>query len=192
MSAGGGSDKTSPFDRMLAESRDRFDALLRRPRADIPGSVPATPREPPRSVERGRPIPATPSAADPAPAAPRERAGRPPGEAPFDVRATDIGRMLASRYGEGWSFEAVDRRRDGEDVVVWCRLTVAARDHDKTRRGRARVKGARKPASAAGRAGSAGFVVMVGDSAVTDQAAADQAASDEATRQALAACAKGL
>jgi len=178
MSGDTGGKRSSPFDRMLDENRKQFDALLTR---RAPAARPELSVAPPR--------PSAP-ADTPEPAAATVRDERPAGEA-FDIHATEIGQTLARRYGENWRFEIVDKRRDGEDVVVWARLTAG--DHDKTRRGRARIQGAAGTASIAAQSGSTGFVLRAGDepaSAVSDDP--EQTAYEQAAAVALAACAKGL
>lgn len=191
---GSGGRRSSPFDRMLEDSRARFDALARS-------------RTPPRPATResrttqpvGTPPPPAAKPTEPPPAArPREpakpAAAGEPHDQPYDVRATDIGRQLSSRFGEDWRFELVDKRRDGEDIVVWARLTAG--DHDKTRRGRARIEPARAPAAVSGNAAGKDFVLKAdgagSDHAGADRTAAEAAATDAAALQALAACAKGL
>jgi hypothetical protein len=177
MSKGPGDTRSSPFDRMLDANRKQFDALLTR-RATAPRAEPRA--EAPR--------PAAPVSPTPASALPAQSSSS--GGEPFDARATDIGRTLSSRFGKDWRFAIVDKRRDGEDVVVWARLTAG--DHDKTRRGRARIKRQSKPAAVSGSAAGADFVLRADAGAPAEQAAAEAAATDEAARQALSACAKGL
>jgi hypothetical protein len=178
MNDSAGGKRSSPFDRMLDENRRQFDALLTR-------RAPAARPEP--RAESPRPSAPTEMSAPPAAAPPPRSAD---GEV-FDIRATDIGQTLARRYGENWRFEIVDRRRDGEDVVVWARLTAG--DHDKTRRGRARIQGAGRAAPISAQAGDTGFVLRAGDepaSAVSDDP--ERTAYEQAAALALAACAKGL
>jgi hypothetical protein len=163
---------------MLDDNRRQFDALLTR---RAPAARPERPAEPKRTDTP------TPQLQLPE-KAPRKASTD--AEA-FDIRASDIGQTLARRYGENWRFEIVDRRRDGEDVVVWARLTAG--DHDKTRRGRARIQSAAGAASISAKAGGTGFVLRAGEEpafAVSDDP--EQTAYEKAATLALAACAKGL
>lgn len=198
MASGTGNDRSSPFDRMLAESRSQFDALLRRPkpsgsaaRSDRPSAAPAPTPTPPLAPAQ-RSLPASSHASPPRPAEPRPSAGQPATVEPLDVRATDIGRTLASRFGDAWRYEIVDTRRDGADVVVWGRLVVEDRGYDKTRRGRVRIGGGGGMAAVSGSAGGTAFVLQAGGGASSaEEAATEQAAYDEAAAMALSACAPG-
>jgi len=175
MTNGSGDRRSSPFDRMLDENRRQFDALLTR----------RAPHSPPRPAETAAPLePSAPPATPPTSAPPAALAGE-----PFDIADSELGRTLARRFGGNWRFEIVDKRRDGTDVVVWARLVAG--DHDKTRRGRARIESAGEPAAILGSAGDTGFMLRTAG-AGADPAAAEAAATDAAIRQALAACAKGL
>jgi len=194
MSSGPGNDRSSPFDRMLAESRSQFDALLRQPkqgsvvaRSDRPRETPPpTSSSSPPSAATDHTTPAASHASPPVSASP-----------PLDIRATDIGRTLASRFGDAWRYDVVDTRRDGEDVVVWGRLVVEDRGYDKTRRGRARIHGPSGSGGSGGdtpisaSAGGVDFVLRAGiRPPISEQG--EQAAYDEAAAIALAVCARGL
>ena len=48
-------------------------------------------------------------------------------------------RFLNDRYGGGWRHEVVERRREGDEVIVLCRLTVDESDLSKTQFGSARI-----------------------------------------------------
>lgn len=194
MSSGTDSKRSSPFDRMLADSRSQFDALLRRPKpegADPRSGEPrqaAAPTLP--SAAADRPLPASLSAPQTTTAKPRPSAGQPPVAESLDIRATDIGRTLSSRFGDAWRYDVVDTRRDGEDVVVWGRLVVEDRGYDKTRRGRARVhrsSGFGGDTSVSAGASGVDFTLRA---PVVEQA--EQAAYEEAVTAALGACARGL
>jgi len=178
MTTDAGGKRSSPFDRMLDDNRRQFDALLTR---RAPAARPELRAEPPRPSAPAE-MSAPPAAAPPARSTDGEH---------IDIRASDIGQTLARRYGENWRFEIVDRRRDGEDVVVWARLTAG--DHDKTRRGRARIQSAAGAASISAKAGGTDFVLRAGEEpafAVSDDP--EQTAYEKAATLALAACAKGL
>ena len=48
-------------------------------------------------------------------------------------------RFLNDRYGGGWRHEIIERRREGDEVIVLCRLTVDESDMSKTQFGSARI-----------------------------------------------------
>lgn len=196
MNSGTGSNRASPFDRMLDESRSQFDALLRRPKPEAatrPGEPrqAATPTAPSAAADRASPI--SSSARASITARPQPSADQAATAEPLDIHATDIGRTLSSRFGDAWRYDVVDTRRDGEDVVVWGRLVIEDRGYDKTRRGRARVQrsggtgvsGGDTPVSA-----SVGGLDFVLRAPVAEPA--EQAAYEEAVTIALSACARGL
>jgi hypothetical protein len=53
-------------------------------------------------------------------------------------------RFLNDRYGNGWQVEIAERRSEGDEVVVLCRLTVPEHDITRAQFGRARI-GAAEP-----------------------------------------------
>jgi hypothetical protein len=178
MSRDAGGKRSSPFDRMLDENRRQFDALMTR-RAP-------TMRPAPQAELAAEP------AAEPLSAPPPASASPPPSPAGerFDISGTDIGQTLARRFGKDWRFEIVDKRRDGEDMVVWARLTAGTLD--RTRRGRARIAGSPEPAALLGSAGGRDFMLRTDGGGPADPAAAEAAATDEAAAEALKACARPL
>ncbi len=118
MAAGKGSEYSSPFDAMLARNRDRLDRLHDGAAGD-----------------RYRPAAAPDRAAPSRPASgPTRPVPPPPARAPSGPR-----RILDERFGDRWRHEIVERRRDGADMVVRCRLTVADHGIDLARLGRARI-----------------------------------------------------
>jgi hypothetical protein len=118
MAAGKGSEFSSPFDAMLARNRDRLDRLHDGAAGDR--------YRPAATSDR-----ATPSRPDSGPARPPLPAGR----APSGPR-----RILDERFGDRWRHEIVERRRDGADMVVRCRLIVADHGIDVAGSGRARIE----------------------------------------------------
>jgi hypothetical protein len=102
------SEFTSSLDRMLAETRRRFETLGG-------GTAPSRARAPSGRTATG----ATPTAPE-RPASASESTG-----APFDPGASDAARLAKQRFGDRWAYEIVERRREGEVLVVRGRLTVA-------------------------------------------------------------------
>ncbi len=122
MAAGRDSEFSSPFDAMLDQNRQRLDRLYRGPAGDDDRYSPAT------------------TAGSSAPVASPSARGRPAPTAARPPRArSDPARSLDERFGDRWRHEVVEQRRDGDDMVVRCRLTVAGQGVDLTRSGRARI-----------------------------------------------------
>ncbi len=113
MTDGRDSEFSSPFDALLDQNRKRLEQLYGGPDDD-----------------RHRPA-ATSAVSTAAPVRP----ARPAARAPSDPKA-----ILDERFGARWRHEVVERRRDGADMAVRCRLTVAAEGIDVTRSGRARIE----------------------------------------------------
>ena len=144
----------SPFDKMLEETRKEFEKLAG---GTGPRRSGERPPEPPREPEPAgltapiappnppAPLPRAPAASDPAPArpsaaAPRQASGK---------LSPETENFLNQRLGNGWSFEVTERRREGDEVVARCKLSLADRNLSKTQYGRARV-------ASAGEAGGTG------------------------------------
>ena len=156
------SEFSSPFDAMLDQDRKRLDRLYHGPAGDR--DRPATmsessPRVPTRSL----------------PAAGRSVRG-----------PSDSARILDERYGDGWRHEVVERRRDGNDMVVRCRLTIAAHGIDLTRSGRARIDRNSPRPEIIGSADGIPFSFRSDDVTGADGAAQD--AEARAVADALAKC----
>lgn len=175
---------SAPFDEMLAESHKRFDDLSRRPGADEGRKRPDEPAPappPPQVSERASPAP--PAASSPEPA----RAGV------DDAGSSEPARALDARFGDRWRYEIAERRREGEEVVVWGRLIVEEAGVDKTRRARARI---RRPARAGvieGSAGGTDFSLRQGEGLPSEtNGHPEESAFREAAQAALAICLKGV
>jgi hypothetical protein len=93
---------SSIFDDMLAETKTRFDDLFRSGRS--PGGALAT-------------SPAALSGAVGATSSAAVAHVRPDWESPAAER-------LNARYGDGWRYEIVERRRDGDEAIVLCKLIL--------------------------------------------------------------------
>jgi len=185
MATNSNSGRPSSLDRMLEESRREFEALYRVPkRGSAPPAVSneALAAEPSQGSASGSPQTRPPAPSD-----------SPDSADSLDIRETEIGRMLANRFADRWRCDVVDTRRDGDDVMVWVRLTVGEIDHDKTRRGRARIHipGGADPVM--GHADGTTFILQAGDAAPPSGSGDPEATAREAAiAMALAACAKGI
>ncbi len=162
MAAGKEYELSSPFDGMLDRDRNRLDRLYRGPAGD---------RDNP--VTTSEPTPATRPRTTP-------QAGRP------ERARSDPARNLDQRFGDRWRHEVVERRRDGDDMAVRCRLTVAAHGIDLTRSGRARIDAASVRPAIIGSADGVPFSFRSDDVTGTD--GAEQDAVERAVTDALAKC----
>ncbi len=106
-----------PFDAMLDDNRRAFEALYAGTDSSKPKSQPVTPR---------------------IPAAKPSSPGRP---APADASTAAAVRFLDDRYGDGWRYEIAERRRDGDEIIVLCKLIIGDRETAKSQFGRARIGG---------------------------------------------------
>ena len=179
---------SSPFDEMMEKTRKQFDDLSGGTAPRWPGKSGAAPQEAaPREAERY-----APRTAEPAPAPSPQQAAAPqrPGPAAgFDAGSMDPAKFLDERFGGGWRHEIPDRRRDGDDVVVRCRLSIDGEDPPQAQMGRARTYAAGPAAEIAGSADGVAFSFRAGSAPSGNGAAeAEEAAYREAERAALARC----
>ena len=151
------SEFSSPFDALLDQDRKRLDQLYRGPAGDRDSAVPAS-----------RASPVVPR---------RQRPARLP---------SDPARMLDEKFGDGWRHEVVERRHDGDDMVVRCRLTIADHGIDVTRSGRARIDLISERPQIVGSADGIPFSFRSEDVSGADGAAEDAVA--RAVAEALAKC----
>lgn len=100
-------------------------------------------------------------------------------------------RRLNQRFGDKWRYEITERRRDGDEVVVLCRLTLPERNVTKAQFGLARIGRAGAGSAVRGSAGGVSFTLGAGDSGslVGDS---EDAAYERAADDALAKCAAML
>ena len=118
-------DLVSPFDDMLEENRRQFEDLSNGMRSR---TAPGTASEVPAVL----PAPATSTPARPAT---RARDSLP---APRPA-SSDAVRFLNDRYGDGWRYEITDRRREGDEVVVLCKLVIEDQHITKSQFGTSRI-----------------------------------------------------
>lgn len=171
---------SAPFDKMLAESYKRFDELSRRPGADERRKRPDEP--PPSPVTKEAPPP-PPAAVSPEPARTEVH----------DAGSSEPARALDARFGERWNYEVAERRREGDEVVVWGRLVVEEAGVDKTRRARARIRRPARGSVIEGSADGAGFSLgQSEDMPAETDGDPEETAFGEAAEAALAICLKGV
>ena len=113
----------SAFDALLERNRQQLDELM----------VAPSPRPAPGAG--GRPAAASATRAGGAVAS-RPRLG------PLDPAESPGMRALDERFGaDGWRYEVAERRRDGDELIVLCRLSLPASRITKAQFGVARVDG---------------------------------------------------
>jgi len=54
-------------------------------------------------------------------------------------RKSEAVRRLNERFGEGWSYQVTERRREGNELIVLCRVDIPDKDISKTQFGSAIV-----------------------------------------------------
>lgn len=103
---------------------------------------------------------------------------------PAARRWTDPVRFLDDRYGDGWRYEVTDRRQEGDEAVVRCKLVVADRDITRTGIGRARIDRTGPAEEISGRADGVAFTARAEAAApeISLQAAYDMAVTDALTK----------
>jgi len=102
-----------------------------------------------------------------------------PADTPSD--ATESVRFLNDRYGRGWRHEVIERRREGDEVIVLCRLTVDELDMSKTQFGSAKIGEANAKPITTGSAGGIAFTLgseQTGREKDTEEAAFRRALDD--------------
>lgn len=165
---------SSLFDEMLAKNRKQFDALYG-------GSTGETDRE----------SAPTPPPAPPARGQPAGRVGtasRTPDR--LGIAPSDAERFLTDRYGDGWRHEITDQRREGDEVVVLCKLQIDDGTIVKSQFGRAQISSTGLAVETKGTAAGVAFLARPPDAGSVDIAADPEAAAYRAAEQAaLAKCA---
>ena len=187
-------------DNQLTGFASAFDALLERNRRRLQEKFPASagirtsgsrPREGiARSAalpERVFPDPSTTQRGVSTP--PVERAGAPARltEAP----ESEGMRRLNERFGDGWQYELTERRREGNEVIVLCRVTVPEKGLSKEQFGRARVRAAGQVDTIRGKAGGVSFSMRLEPhKSLSPPANPEETAFQEAVQNALTRCAE--
>lgn len=169
---------SSPFDEMLERNRKEFDKLAggARPRRE-PG------RDNQRPSERPRARASVTAPVKPPPAAAPQ---------PEIALSPESQRSIDQRLGKGWSYEVMERRREGDEVIVRCKLTILERNLSKTQYGRARVAPANAEGTIAGSADGLAFRLETNGAPLAGAGASEDEAFQKAVENALAGCAELL
>ncbi len=161
-----------------------FDEMLERNRQELKKLFDARPSPAPRRGGQ-RHQPQFPAGA--------RTAARPRAEAAAGGRAgglhsgSDAARRLDRRYGDGWRFEVVERRREGDEAVVVGKLHVRERNLAQFQTGRARVHHHGEAGEARGTVDGVPFAARLDDPDQTPVGAnAEEAAFRRATEEAAA------
>ena len=168
---------SSAFDDLLEHSRRELDALSSGSGMPALSPTPRSSSSPPAAAtESVAPSAGTPNAASPSvPRSPAERA-------------------LDDKLGAGWSYEILDRTREGDELVVRCRVTVPSRGVTRTWHGSAPLSGTGGgTAGTSGTSGNVRFTLGTGAGAERyDPLRAERQAERQAIESALTACARLL
>ena len=174
---------SSAFDELLERSRRELDAL-----SGGSGSPALSPGSPTSAV------PAAGSSARRATQGVSARPARastlpPPSRSPAE-------RALDEKLGADWRYEVLDRTREGDEMVVRCRVTAPSRDVSRTWHGSAALSGGDRGGASGGMTGTAGNVrFSLGGSTrapTHDPIRTEREAERQAIESALAACARLL
>ena len=169
---------SSAFDDLLERSRRELDALSSGSSTPALSPTPRSSSSPPTAATGS----VAPSAGTPAPASPS--ASRSLAE-----------RALDDKLGPGWSYEVLDRTREGGELVVRCRVTAPSRGVSRTWHGSAPLSGTGHVGTSgmSGMSGSVRFTLGTGAGAERyDPIRAERQAERQAIESALAACARLL
>ena len=141
---------SSAFDALMDQTRQRFkDRSAGTFRAAPPASAARPDRAAGSATLRAVPAPTgTPSTVAPAvfpavaapiPPEPSTRASSIEGPPKAKRRKSEAARRLNERFGEGWSYQVTERRREGDELIVLCRVDIPGKDISKTQFGSAKV-----------------------------------------------------
>ena len=162
------SSMSSAFDDMLEQNRKELDSMY--------SSSPHDPR------------PQNDSAEPRAPAFPSTN---------FEVRGSSqteersAAQQLRERFGDKWRYEVTSRQRDGDEVVVLCKLMLLEQHVTKAQFGLARIGSAGAGSLVQGSAGGVSFSLGASD-ANSMSGDTEDAAYARAVEDALAKCAAML
>ncbi len=171
---------SSTFDELLERSRRELDALS--------GGSGAPVFSPTSRTSTSSSAPVAPSSTSQGLSARPSRVS----ESPLASRSP-AERVLDDRLGPGWRYEVLDRTREGDELVVRCRVTAPARGVSRTWHGSASLSGAGRGgvSGTSGTTGSLRFTLGAGAGAERrDPIRAEREAERQAIESALAACAR--
>jgi len=176
---------SSAFDELLERSRRELDAL-----SGGSGSPALSPASRTSTGSSPKSFEAVAGGAAQAVSARAARASASPPESRSPAE-----RALDEKLGPDWRYEVLDRTREGNEIVVRCRVTVPSRGVSRTWHGSASLSGVGR-GGASGMTGTAGNVrFSLGTSAgaqALDPIRAEREAERQAVESALAACARLL
>ena len=173
---------SSAFDELLERSRRELDALS--------GGSGAPALSPTSGPSSGSPASSSATARSASPLSARTPVSSP-------ASRSQAVRALDEKLGADWRYEVLERTREGDELVVRCRVTAPSRGVSRTWYGAASMSGAGRD-GASGRSGTAGnvrFTVGAGtgsDAKTRDPIRAEREAERRAVESALAACARLL
>ena len=105
------------------------------------------------------------------------------------LQKSEAVRRLNERFGDGWDYEIRERRREGDEMIVLCRVTVPEKELSKEQFGRARLRRAGETETIAGRANGIPFSMPLLRAKPPGAAAnPEEEAFKEAAQNALARC----
>ena len=129
---------SSAFDALMDQTRQRFKDRS----AGTFRAVPAPTGTPSTVFPTVFPAVAPavfPAVAAPIPPEPSTRASSIEGPPKAKRRKSEAARRLNERFGEGWSYQVTERRREGDELIVLCRVDIPDKDISKTQFGSAKV-----------------------------------------------------
>lgn len=112
----------------------------------------------------------------------------------FDTRNPDLAapasaivKQLNERFGSKWRYDVADRHRDGDEVIVLCKLSLLDQHVTKAQFGLARIGQAGSGSAILGSAGDVSFSLESGETAAMS-GDTENAAYDRAIEDALSKC----
>ena len=157
----GKSSATSPFDDLLKQSRESFNTL-----AGSPGPASESSRKSSSNLQP-----------------PSDELSQPP--EPSNVR-----QFLDGRYGDRWRHEILERKRERDQIIVLCKLTIEDEGISKNQFGEATIEP--DSGGVAQRAGKVNGIPFSFGPSEADNGDGEAAAFQRATESALAKCAESL
>ncbi len=105
------------------------------------------------------------------------------------VGSSETVRFLDDRYGDGWRYEVADRRRDGDEFIVLCKLILADQNISKSQFGRAHINSSGDGHEITGSADGVAFAIQPEEmSRGRSTVDPEEAAFHRAVERALARC----